>query len=66
MRVKLFSMMGKKFQNQQILEGQINQWLSQNSGIEIVSVEQSSSGGSMGPSLWMISIWYNEMVDNDN
>jgi len=63
MRVKIFSMnnpMGKKGQNQQILEDQINQWLSQNKGIEVVKIKQSSSGGSFGPSLWMISVWYNE------
>ncbi len=72
MRVKIFSMndpMGKrsrglfksgKGQNQQILEDQINQWLSQNKGVEIVRVDQSSSGGSFSPSLWMISVWYNE------
>ncbi len=72
MRVKIFSMndpMGKrsrglfksgKRQNQQILEDQINQWLSQNKGVEIVRVEQSSSGGSFSPSLWMISVWYTE------
>ena len=63
MRVKIFSMnnpIGKKGENQQILEDQINQWLSRNKGVEVVRVEQSASGGSMGPSLWMISIWYNE------
>ena len=63
MRVKIFSMnnpMGKKGQNQQILEDRINQWLSQNKGVEIVRVEQSSSGGSFNASLWMISVWYNE------
>ena len=42
------------------LEDEINQWLSWNEGIEIVRVEQSACGGSFNPSLWMISIWYNE------
>ena len=63
MRVKMFSMnnpIGKKGQNQQILEDQINQWLSQNKDIEIVKVEQSASGGSFGPSLWVISVWYTD------
>lgn len=75
MRVKIFSMndpMGKrsrsrgwrqpteKRQNQEILEDEINQWLSQNKGVEVVRVEQSSSGGSFSPSLWMISVWYEE------
>ncbi len=63
MRVKIFSMnnpMGKKGQNQQIFEDQINGWLSQNKGVEIVRVEQSASGGSFSASLWMISVWYNQ------
>ena len=61
MRVKIFSMngpTGKK--NQQIFEDQINQWLSQNKGVEIVKIKQSASGGSFAASLWMISVWYNE------
>ncbi len=70
MRVKIFSMMSlyrksgmfKKAQADggRILEDQINQWLSQNKGVEIVRVEQSSCGGSFADSLWMISVWYNE------
>ncbi len=63
MRVKIFNMndpLGKKGKNQQLLEDQINDWLSQNKGIEIVMVEQSASGGSFSTSLWMISVWYNE------
>ena len=43
-----------------ILENQINQWLSQNKGVEIVRVEQSACGGSFSVSLWMISVWYNK------
>ncbi len=61
MRVKIFSMynpLGRKGQNQQKLEDEINQWLHQNNGVEIVRVEQSASGGSFSPSLWMVSIWY--------
>ena len=70
MRVKIFSMMSlyrkpglfKKAEAHAgpILEDQINQWLSQNKGVEIVRVEQSACGGSMAESLWMISVWYNE------
>ncbi|MCA9070903.1 MAG: hypothetical protein KDA84_18365 [Planctomycetaceae bacterium] len=51
---------GKKRQNERQFEDEINQWLSENKGVEIVRVEQSASGGSFGPSLWMISIWYEE------
>ncbi|MBT4139332.1 MAG: hypothetical protein HOE48_15535 [Candidatus Latescibacteria bacterium] len=63
MRVKIFSMnnpMGKRGENQQILEDQINDWLSQNKGVEVAMVEQSASGGSFGASLWVISVWYNQ------
>ena len=70
MRVKIFSM--RRLYSQSglfkkseahggpILEDEINQWLSQNEGVEIVRVEQSACGGSLGDSLWMISVWYNE------
>ena len=57
MRVKIFSMndpLGKRGKNQQLLEDQINDWLPQNKGVEIVMVELSASGGSFGASLWMI------------
>ncbi len=70
MRVKIFTMHTlyrkagpfKKVQAHAgpILEENINQWLSQNKGVEIVRVEQSACGGSTGASLWMISVWYNE------
>ena len=62
MRVKIFSMnnpMGKRGRNQQALEDQINEWLSENEVVEIIRVEQSASGGSFDASLWMISVWYN-------
>ena len=63
MRVKLFTMndpLGKRGKNQQLLEDQINDWLSQNKGVEIVMVEQSASGGSFTTHLWLISVWYNQ------
>jgi len=60
MRVKIFrknSPLGKRGKNQQLLEDQINDWLSQNKGAEIVMVEQSAGGESFSASLWMISAW---------
>ena len=63
MRVKIFSLnnpIGKRGKRQQKLEDEINQWLSKNRGAEIVRIEQSASGGSVGPSLWMISVWYTD------
>ncbi len=50
--------MAGKGQNATSFESQINYWLAQNPNVQIEKVEQSSSGGSLGASLWMISIWY--------
>ena len=61
MQVKLFSAfnpLGKKGQNQQDFESMINQWLSQNEGVEIVDIKQSACSGSMSPAIWVISVWY--------
>jgi hypothetical protein len=61
MQVKIFSMndplKGKK-RNQQLFEDEINAWLREQPEIQVIRVEQSASGGSLGASLWMISIWY--------
>jgi len=42
------------------LEDDINAWLRENPRIKIVDVRQSSSGGSLGASLWFVSIWYED------
>ena len=63
MRVKIFSVNNPlcgKGKNQLAFESRINEWLTQNSKIEILRVEQSASGGSFNPSVWLISIWYKE------
>ncbi|HEX5693918.1 MAG TPA: hypothetical protein VFY00_04770 [Arenimonas sp.] len=39
-------------------EASINAWLGANPGIEIRHVQQSACGGSLGPALWLISVWY--------
>lgn len=44
----------------QELEDEINVWLSQNPGINVVDLKQSASGGGMSPSQWIISVWYEE------
>jgi hypothetical protein len=44
--------------NARDLEDRINAWLSENPRIKIVDTKQSASGGSYGPSLWLISVWY--------
>ena len=64
MKVKIFSVnnpLGGKGKNQLAFESEINEWLTRNSKIEILRVEQSASGGSFGPSLLLISIWYKEL-----
>lgn len=42
------------------LESQINALLSENRGVKIVDIKQSSSGGSFEDSLWFVSVWYEE------
>ena len=74
MKVKIFSSNepmkhtktedGKQL-NQQIFEDEINAWLNEQPGIEVIRIEQSASGGSLANSLWMISIWYHEAVTYD-
>ena len=44
----------------QELETEINNWLSQNPKIKVVDIKQSASGGSYYPSLWLISVWYED------
>ena len=39
-------------------EGNINKWLSENPDVNISHIEQSACGGSFGPALWLISVWY--------
>ena len=46
----------------QELETEINNWLSQNPKIKVVDIKQSASGGSYNPSLWLISVWYEDDV----
>ena len=48
------------FRKLQDLEDEMNAWLSQNPKIKVVDIKQSSSGGSYRPTLWLISVWYEE------
>lgn len=71
MQVKLFwidsptgamTFMGRKTGSNAVeLERKINSWLSENQGIEIVHIKQSASGGSFGPSLWLVSVWFTSL-----
>ncbi len=44
--------------NASAFESRINEWLSDNPGVEIHHIKQSASGGSFGPALWLVSVWY--------
>ena len=48
--------------NANAFEQKINEWLAQSPGIEIHHIKQSVCGGSFGPALWLVSVWY----DSDN
>ena len=42
------------------LEDEINAWLREHPRIKIAHVKQSATGGSCGPMLWSISLWYED------
>lgn len=67
MKVKLFWKLEPKgsraqFEPARDLEAEINNWLSENPRIKVVDLKQSASGGSLGASLWFISVWYEEGI----
>ena len=41
-------------------EDEINAWLREHPSIKIAEIRQSATGGSWGPMLWSISVWYEE------
>lgn len=63
MKIKIFKKSGHHFfkrglASKDILENEINSWLEANIGIEIKDIKQSCCGGSLEPSITVISIWY--------
>lgn len=44
--------------NAMAFEKQVNDWLAKNPDIDIVHIKQSACGGSWGPALWLVSVWY--------
>ena len=63
MKVKIFKKTGKSFfsrksSSREELEIEINNWLAENNGIEIKEIKQSCCGGSLEPSITVVSIWY--------
>ncbi|GJQ63936.1 MAG: hypothetical protein SCALA702_29890 [Melioribacteraceae bacterium] len=64
MKVKFFKHAGKSFKKTYLtieLESEINYWLEKNKEIEIKEIKQSCCGGSLEPSITVVSIWY---IDN--
>jgi hypothetical protein len=45
------------------LEDEVNDWLADNPGIQIVHVTQSSNGGSFDTSKVFLSVWYEERAE---
>lgn len=63
MKVKIFTKMNPKNKVEPVnaqLESEINEWLQMNRNIEIRYIQQSAGGGSMGPFLFCITVWYDE------
>ncbi len=63
MKVKMFTKMNKKNKVEPAnseYEAEINQWLQENPDIEVRHIQQSAGGGSMGPFLFCVTVWYEE------
>jgi hypothetical protein len=60
MKTKLFGKINtdKKGLDVLTLEAEINTWLANNPDIKIISIKQSSNGGSMQNTKLFFSIWY--------
>jgi hypothetical protein len=66
MKVKIFSKCGGYFYKTSkitsALEQEVNIWLESHSEIKIISIKQSSCGGSLEPAKHIISICYETVV----
>ncbi len=63
MKLKLFTAMNPKNKPEPVnteFQTEINEWLQANPSIEIHHIQQSAGGGSQGPFLFCISVWYDE------
>ena len=63
MMVKMFTKMNPKNRVEPCnteYESEVNDWLQNNPGIEILHIQQSAGAGSQGPFLFFITIWYAE------
>ena len=48
--------------NAKVAEEEINSWLREHPRIRVTEIRQAATGGSMGPMLFLISVWYEEDV----
>ncbi len=63
MKIKMFTKMNPKNKAEPTnseYEAEINEWLQMNPSIEIRHIQQSAGGGSQGPFLFFITVWYDE------
>ena len=61
MKTKLFTKLNAKNKVEPVqseFEAEINEWLQRNPDVEIRHIQQSAGGGSMGPFLFFITVWY--------
>ena len=47
-------------ENAAMFEAKINEWLAAHPSITIAHIKQAACGGSWGPALWLVSVWYTE------
>ncbi len=47
-------------ENAAAFEAELNAWLDAHPGIKIAHIKQAACGGSWGPALWLVSVWYTE------
>lgn len=67
MKTKMFTKMNRRNKPEPAnseFEDEVNEWLQSNPNVEIRHIRQSAGGGSMGPFLFFITIWYHEKSAN--
>jgi len=57
---KGFVVSNRRGDNAVAFEAQVNEWLAAHPGIDVAHIKQSACGGSWGPVLWLVSVWYTE------
>lgn len=63
MKLKMFTKLNAKNKVEPAnaeFEAEINEWLTNNPGIQIRHIQQSAGAGSMGPFLFCVTVWYDD------